>query len=246
MRRGSRDAVAGREAIGVVVAAAFGMLVAAPGAVAAVCPHGDDVTTALSNTDRRASLLCAIGAERTARGLAVVRENPQLTVAAQRHADDMVVGQYFDHVSPAGTTVGDRVKVTGYIDGRTDWALGETIAWAQEPLDTAAGLVQSWLASPPHRAILLDGGFRDVGIGVARGLTDGSSAAGATAVLDFGFRSPSPTLPRWRSRSATACARIARTSQRKPARCASTSKRSKRSIRARRQSSTHSATTSKA
>jgi uncharacterized protein YkwD len=236
--------VDGKEAIGVVIAAAFGMLVAAPGAVAA-CPHGDDVTTALSNADRHASLVCAIGAERTARGLAIVRENAQLTVAAQRHADDMVVRRYFAHVTPDGTTLGERVKVTGYMEGRADWALGETIAWAQEPLDTATGLVQAWLASPPHRAILLDGDFREVGIGVTSGLTDGSGGPGATAVLDFGFRTPSPRLTRWRSRSATACARTARASRRKHARCASTSKRSKHSSRARRPSSTPSATTSK-
>jgi uncharacterized protein YkwD len=229
----------------VVVAAAFGMLVAAPGAIAA-CPDGDDVTTALSNADRRASLVCAIGAERTARGLAVVRENPQLTIAAQRHADDMVVRRYFAHVTPGGATLGERVGATGYMDGRADWGLGETIAWAQEPLDTATGLVRAWLASPPHRAILLDSDFHEVGIGVAAGLTDGSDGPGATAVLDFGFRSPSPRLPQWRSRSATPCARTARASRRKPARCASTSKRSKHSSRARRRSSTASVTTSKA
>ena len=45
------------------------------------------------------------------------------------------------------------------------------------------------------------------GIGITPGLTDGSDNPGATAVLDFGFRTASPTLPRWRS--ATACARTA-------------------------------------
>ena len=87
--------------------------------------------------------------------------------------------------------------------------------------------MRAWLASPEHRAIILDRRFRDVGVGVTLGLTDGSGGLGATAVLDFGFRTSSPTLPRWRS--ATSCARTARTSQRKRARCASTSTHSKRS-----------------
>ena len=52
------------------------------------------------------------------------------------------------------------------------------------------------------------------GIGITPGLTDGSANPGATAVLDFGFRTASPTLPRWRS--ATACARTAGRSRQAP------------------------------
>jgi uncharacterized protein YkwD len=237
--------LAGKDAIGVLAAAAVAVLVLAPAAHAA-CPHRDDLATALSSADRRAALLCVIGAERAARGLGLVRENPQLTIAAQRHADDMVAHRYLAHVTPGGATLGDRVRLTGYTDGRPDWELGETIAWAQEPLDTSAGLVRAWLDSASHRAILLDARFRDVGIGVTPGLTDGSSGRGATAVLDFGFRSPSPTLRRWRSRSATACARMARASRQTRAGCTSTSTRSKRSSPDRPPSSTRSATTSKA
>ena len=110
---------------------------------------------------------------------------------------------------------------------RHDWELGEAIAWAQQPLDTPDSLMRAWLASPGHRAIILDPRFRDVGIGITPGLTDGSDIPGATAVLDFGFRTASPTLPRWRS--ATACAGTAGRSRQAPARCASTSTRSRRS-----------------
>jgi uncharacterized protein YkwD len=232
----------GKEAIGAGLAAASLLLFAAAPAGAASCAHGDDVATSLSPTDRRAALLCVIAAERGARGLAVVRESAQLTLAAQRHADDMVARAFFAHVTPGGTTLAERVLATGYTHNRRTWALGETIAWAQDPLDTATQLVNAWLNSPPHRTILLDRSFRDVGIGVTSGLTDGSAGAGATAVLDFGFRSSS-TLTPWRSRSVTACVRTARRSPPKRARCASTSTRSKRSSRAHRQSSTRAATT---
>jgi len=223
------------------VAAASLLLAAAP-ARAAPCPHGDDVATALSPADRRAALLCVIGVERGARGLTAVRESPQLTLAAQRHADDMVARAFFAHVTPGGTTLAERVLATGYMGNRRTWALGEAIAWAQDPLDTATQLVQAWLNSPPHRAILLERSFRDLGIGLTPGLTDGTAGAGATAVLDFGFRSSS-TLTAWPSRSATACVSTARQSPPKRARCASTSTRSKRSSRAHRPSSTRSATT---
>jgi uncharacterized protein YkwD len=231
----------GKDALGRGIGTALLLLVLAPAAQAAPCAHGSDVATTLSLQDARAALLCAVDNERTARGLPAVAQSQQLAQAAQGHANDMVTRHFFAHVTPGGSTLGDRVAATGYIQGRRDWELGEAIAWAQQPLDTAASLVRAWLASPPHRAILLDRRFRELGIGVARGLTDGSGGAGATAVLDFGFRTPSPSLARWRS--ATSCARAAGRSRQRPARCASTSRHSRSSLRASHQNSTRSATT---
>ena len=240
--------MSGKDALCSTLATAL-LLAAAPAAAhaatapapATACAHAGDLVTALSTPDRRAALLCAIDAERTARDLPLVRESSQLVRAAQGHADDMVARDFFEHVTPGGSTLGDRVEATGYIAGRRDWELGEAIAWAQQPLDTPASLMSAWLASPGHRAIILDRRFRDVGIGVTPGLTDGTANPGATAVLDFGFRTSSPTLPRWRS--ATACARTASTSRQRRARCASTSTRSKPSSQATLRSSTPSATT---
>jgi uncharacterized protein YkwD len=231
----------GRDALGAALATAALLAVAPAAAAAADCAHGSDLATSLSPADRRAVLVCVIDAERTARGLPTVRESAQLSRAAQGHSDDMVSRHFFDHVTPGGTTLGERVGATGYMQGRKDWELGEAIAWAQQPLDTAVSLMRAWIASPEHKAIILDRHFREVGIGVTSGLTDGSGGAGATAVLDFGFRTPSPTLPRWRS--ATSCARTASTSRARRARCASTSTRSKLSHQAILRSSTPSATT---
>jgi len=234
--------MSGKDALCSTLAAGFLLLVVAPvAAEAAACSHTGDLVTALSAPDRRAALVCAVDAERTARGLPAVGESAQLTRAAQGHSDDMVARRFFEHVTPGGSTLGDRVNATGYITSRRDWELGEAIAWAQQPLDTPDTLMRAWLASPGHRAIILDGRFRDVGIGVTPGLTDGSANPGATAVLDFGFRTASPTLPRWRS--ATACARTASRSRQRPARCGSTSTRSKLSTQAILLSSTPSATT---
>jgi hypothetical protein len=232
----------GKDALGPALVAALLLLAVAPAAASAAdCPHGGDLVTALSPPDRRAALLCAIDTERAARDLPLVRGSAQLARAAQGHSDDMVARHFFEHVTPGGSTLGDRVDATGYIDGRRDWELGEAIAWAQQPLDTPDSLMRAWLASPGHRAIILDRRFRDVGIGVTPGLTDGSANPGATAALDFGFRTASPTLPRWRS--ATSCARTASTSRARRARCASTSTRSKHSTRATLRSSTPSVIT---
>jgi uncharacterized protein YkwD len=218
----------GKDALCLGLAAAA-LLVAAPAATAA-CPHPDDIATTLAAADQHAALLCAINAERAAHALSAVSRSSQLSRAAQRHGADMVARTFFSHVSPGGATLVDRVRATGYLRDTTTWQLGETIAWAQEPLDTAARITAAWMASPPHRAIILDADFRSVGIGVAPGLTDGSGGAGATIVLDFGAR----TLRPWRS--PTTCARNAKASRRARARCASSSTRSRPSSRAARPS----------
>jgi uncharacterized protein YkwD len=52
-------------------------------------------------------------------------------------------------------------------------------------LATPATIVDSWMNSPPHRAILLGRDFRDMGIGIATGTPSGG-ADGATFTLDAG------------------------------------------------------------
>ena len=44
----------------------------------------------------------------------------------------------------------------------------------------------AWMNSAAHRQVILDRGFRQVGIGIALGLPMNAATAGATVVLDFG------------------------------------------------------------
>jgi uncharacterized protein YkwD len=219
--------------------AAFTITALAPATASAACPHGDDVASSLSSPDQHAALLCAINAERTARGMPGAAAADQLASAAQRDAQDMVARRFFAHVTPEGTTLAERVHATGWMNGTSDWSLAEAIGWAQEPLDTTATIVQAWLDSPPHRDVLLDPTSDEVGIGVAPGVPL-APGGGATYVVDFGTRKVRP----WRS--PTTCAREARRSRRTPARCGSTSTRSRPSTRVQRRTSTPSATTWKA
>jgi uncharacterized protein YkwD len=222
-----------------IAAVTITALAPATATASAACPSGDVVASSLSSPDQHAALLCAINAERAARGMPAVVGGDQLSRAAQRDAQDMVTRRYFAHVTPEGTTLAERVRATGWMSNASDWSLGETIGWAQEPLDTTARIVQAWLDSPPHRQILLDPTFDEVGIGVAPGvpLTPGG---GATYVMDFGIRKVRP----WRS--PTTCASEARRSPRTPARCRSISTRSRPSTRGQHRTSTHGATTWKA
>lgn len=130
---------------------------------------------------------CLVNAERAARGLTPLRPSRQLRVAAERHGRDMVAHRFFAHVSPFAGAVTDRARRSGYVRS-DDYALGEDIAWGEGELSTAEAIVTAWMNSPGHRAVILDGDFRDVGVGVTSGVPVDSELPGATFVLDVGAR----------------------------------------------------------
>jgi uncharacterized protein YkwD len=129
-----------------------------------------------SITGSEASLLTTMNAVRKSHGLPALRIDPHLVRAARRHSADMMRRQYFAHGS-----VGGRVLASG----ARGPLFGEDLAWAQNI--TATWVVDQWLASPRHRAILLRAGFRRVGIGYAFGTFIGHGGAGVVTA-DFAGR----------------------------------------------------------
>ena len=134
---------------------------------------------------RRHATQCLINRARAAHALRRLTGNAALTLAAGRHARDMVRRTYFEHTSPGGSTPAGRMWRAGYRGVR----FGEVIHFAVGRDATPAGAVRAWLGSPPHRRVLLDGAMRDVGVGIANGSPlDLRGSAGATAVVDLGSR----------------------------------------------------------
>jgi uncharacterized protein YkwD len=134
----------------------------------------------------RDAILCLVNVERRDHGLPALRANDDLERAAQRHSEDMVDRHFFDHDSPGGTTVRDRVARTGYLRGARRWSLGENIGWASRTLSSPAGMVKGWMESPGHREIILTRTFREAGVGIAMGTPSGRRS-GATFTMDFGL-----------------------------------------------------------
>jgi uncharacterized protein YkwD len=135
----------------------------------------------------RQATLCLINRARAAHGLGRLRHAALLDRAAAAHSRDMVRRDFFSHNSPGGSTPSQRIDRSGYLSGARSWAIGETIAWGTGRLATPASIVRGWLNSPEHRAILLDGRFHDLGIGVAIGAPN-EGRRGATFTGDFGAR----------------------------------------------------------
>lgn len=164
------------------------VLAAPAGAGAAGCAN---VSARPSSTSTKAvakSTVCLINKERSTRGLRRMRLNGRLSDAAAHHAGDMVRRDYFSHVSPSGSTFLQRIRRTGYFGGARSWAAGENLAWGSGRLGTPRSIVRSWMKSPAHRANVLNGRFREVGIAVVRGSPDGLGASAATYVNTFGYR----------------------------------------------------------
>lgn len=163
-------------------------------ASAAVAPHPSGVACANATRspagakDARAvrATLCLINAVRRQHGLHTVRLDRQLAVAALGHSRDMVRRRYFAHETPEGLSPAGRVAATGYLRGHR-WLVGETLAW-WSPNAAPATIVDAWMHSPPHRRVLLEPAFRDVGLGLVAGVPTAGKRGGATYTADFGFR----------------------------------------------------------
>jgi uncharacterized protein YkwD len=137
----------------------------------------------------RAAALCLVNRERTSRGMKALAADAPLQHAAQGHSEDMAIGDYFEHDGRHGDTPLSRMRATGYIfSSHIGYAVGENIAWATLWMASPKAIVGGWMASPEHRANILDATFRDTGIGVSphplASLARGQ--AGAIYTQDFG------------------------------------------------------------
>jgi uncharacterized protein YkwD len=137
----------------------------------------------------RTATLCLVNHERMIHGEPALRANQRLQQAAQGHTESMVQGDYFEHLGPGGETPLQRMRASGYIySSQIGYAVGENIAWGTLYLGTPRAIVAAWMASPGHRANILDSQYRDTGIGVSphppRSLGHGQS--GGIYTQDFG------------------------------------------------------------
>jgi uncharacterized protein YkwD len=155
------------------------------------CAHTQLTPTAQNIKLIRAATLCLINHERVSRGERPLRANRRLRRAAQAHTNSMAFSDYFEHVGGGGSGGGTplaRIRNAGYISSRVGYEIGENIAWGTLSLSTPRAIVATWMASPGHRANILDPRYRETGIGVSphppAALAHGQ--AGAIYTQDFG------------------------------------------------------------
>jgi uncharacterized protein YkwD len=151
------------------------------------CPDSGLIPTPENLSRIVAATLCLINKQRHAAGLASVHTKPALRQAATEFSQEMVSEDFFNHVSPAGSTPLDRLRAAGYIKSGHGYTIGENIGAATGSDATPDAIVASWMASSGHRANILNPAFRDTGIGVVAAVPAiVGSGPGATYTQDFG------------------------------------------------------------
>jgi uncharacterized protein YkwD len=132
-------------------------------AVVVLVPHpasAGDRKEAFKLSDDERAVLDLTNAERQKAGLPAFRPSAQLFEAARSHAANMARQGSLDHFL-GGTTPAGRILGTGYRFS----ACGENIAWNQaSPRDAIA----SWMNSYGHRGNVLNGGYTEIGVAMAK------------------------------------------------------------------------------
>ena len=91
-------------------------------------------------------------------GLKALVLDTNLDETADKHSKDMAKRDYFSHTGKDGSKPWDRAKREGYESG----TVGENIAAGYS---SAKAVVDGWIASPGHRANMLNANYNEIGIG---------------------------------------------------------------------------------
>jgi uncharacterized protein YkwD len=107
-----------------------------------------------ASTTRDKVLVAAINSVRTQHLLPRLRIDFRLSLAARSHSLDMLRRDYFGHGNFSARI--SRFQVRGrFFAENLDWSSG---------VIPASAIVADWLASAPHRAIMLDPSLRRIGV----------------------------------------------------------------------------------
>ena len=131
-----------------------------------------------------------LNAIRAQHGLQPLTLNAALSTAAAQHSREMGAAGYFRHESADGSAFWKRVGRWYPAGGHASWAVGENLLWSS-PDVTAAGSLQLWMHSPEHRANILKGEWREIGISAVHVNDAPGTFGGKTVTIvttDFGVR----------------------------------------------------------
>jgi uncharacterized protein YkwD len=126
-----------------------------------------------------AGVIAQTNAARSLSSLPPLTRNNRLTQAAEAKVEDMFTLQYFEHKSPSGIDAAGLAKNAGY----SYIIVGENLATGN--FEDDADVVAAWMASPGHRANILNNRYTEIGVAVGRGTFEGRNVW--MAVQEFGL-----------------------------------------------------------
>jgi uncharacterized protein YkwD len=150
----------------------------------------DTKSTAAREPSLETLVLQRINDVRVSHGLGRLTASTGLSQAALTHSRSMVLNGFFAHESKNGTPFWQRVK--SFYGPRTQgWTVGENLAMFGGTKPDANAIVESWMASAPHRANLLSKLFANAGIAILHDPAAGGVYGGLSTwvvTLDVGSR----------------------------------------------------------
>lgn len=120
---------------------------------------------------------------RTEAGLQKLTINTTLQRAAELKLQDMISNGYFAHTSPAGIVPWHWFKEAGYLYTYAGENLAMNFSEAEDAHD-------AWMNSPTHRANILNGNYREIGVAVGIGEIDGDQATLVVQLFGTSFVPP--------------------------------------------------------
>ncbi len=129
-----------------------------PQALGNVLGYASSITTT--------QVLESINQERQKGGLPPLKQNQQLAQAAAGKAGDMFNNQYWAHTSPSGTLPWAFIQNAGY----KYKVAGENLA---RDFNNTSSMVGAWMASPSHKANIMQKQYTETGIAVVDGKLQG-------------------------------------------------------------------------
>ncbi len=170
-----------------VASLAAGPLAASAGARG--CHGAAAAPKTISHKQAQRAVKCLLNKQRAQHGLRELHSSHDLKKAAHRHSAYMRRHGCFDHECPGEASIDSRLRHAGYLhNGLTRWLYGENIAYGSEAYASPKSMVKAWMASPEHRANILNPSFRDIGVGIVWGMPGKRHGSGGIYTTDFGLR----------------------------------------------------------
>jgi uncharacterized protein YkwD len=154
------------------------------------CPGADLLPDPANVAAASAATECLLNRVRASNREHALRANRYLQGVAFAEVRQMVGWDYFADVPPAGESSARLIATSRYGARATRLATGQNIGWGTGHYATPASVVAAWMASPPHRALILTPGFSDVGVGVSPTLPAvlPQRGSGGLYAVEFGAR----------------------------------------------------------
>lgn len=143
-----------------------------------------------ASTALERSVAAEINVVRRAHGRSGLALSAPLQRAGEEHARNLAEAGLFAHNWSDGTPFGTWIRRFYPVAHARTWSVGENLAWSA-PGVTAEQAVETWLASPEHRRILLGRRWRQLGLGVVAANGAGGVYSGQDVVVlaaEFGVR----------------------------------------------------------